>query len=103
MDAKVPSYSPRVCLCWVGLPHHHATCLYHIVSLPHHDNHRARRHVAKHFREEGLLLEVLVVLRQQVLWSLQHLQTHQFEAPLFKALDYLAHQTALYSIWLHCN
>jgi len=51
-----------------------------IETLPHHGNHGARGEVLDKTREEGLRLEVIVVLRRELSSRLHQLQGHELEA-----------------------
>jgi hypothetical protein len=54
------------------------------VALPHHGNYGPGSHVGKESREEGLFDKVLVVLLEQLLVCLHHLESHELEAFLLK-------------------
>jgi hypothetical protein len=70
--------------------------------------------------EATIILLIIILLipiqsfqmpRREELWDsfgighshLEHLQAHQFEAFLFKALCDLPHKAPLDPIWFHCN
>ena len=74
-----------------------------ILALPHHGNDGARGHVLDQTGEEGLALEVLVVLFEVVLTSLDQLHGHKLIATVLKALNDLTNQTALDTVRLDHN
>ena len=74
-----------------------------ILALPNHSDYWARRHVLDQAREERLALEVLVVLFEVVLTSLDQLHGHKLIATVLKALNDLTNQTALDTVRLDHN
>ena len=64
------------------------------------DSYWTRGHVLDQAREEGLALEVLVVLFEVVLTGLDQLHGHKLIATILKALDDLTDQTALDAVRL---
>mmetsp|Transcript_17593 Transcript_17593/g.44457 ORF Transcript_17593/g.44457 Transcript_17593/m.44457 type:complete len:206 (-) Transcript_17593:96-713(-) len=75
-------------------------CSHDAIALPYHGNDGARGHVAEEGGEEGLLDEVLVVLLEELLISLHHLEGHELEPLLLKPLDDVTDEAALDSVRL---
>lgn len=72
-----------------------------ILALPHHGNDGARGHVLDQTGEEGLALEVGVVLLEVVLTGVHELHGHELVATVLEALDDLADETALDAVGLN--
>ena len=75
LDAEVPADGARLGVPGVSLAQHDASRLDHVESLPHHGHHGAGGHVLDQAGEEGLGLEVLVVLLQVGLAGLRRRKT----------------------------
>lgn len=100
-DAVISSDCP-----WVGvqricgsqqLPAGYHCCL----ALPDHPHDWPRLHVLNQMWEEWLLCQILVVLSQQLLGRIDHLESSQMEAFLLEAGDNIAHESTLHTVWLH--
>lgn len=84
VDGVVTAHSAGRRLSGLGGAEDGAAGLDDAVALPHHGNYGARSHVGKESREEGLFDKVLVVLLEQLLVCLHHLESHKLEAFLLK-------------------
>lgn len=92
----------------VGSAEQSAALLDDILALPDHGDNGAGSHVLDQTREEGLALEVLVVLRSArrthllkvLLACLGELEGHELVATVLEALDDLANETALNAVGL---
>ena len=71
-----------------------------VLALPNHSDYWTRGHVLDQAGEEGLALEVLVVLFEVVLTGLDQLHGHKLIATILKTLDDLTDQTALDAVRL---
>lgn len=93
----------------VGSTKEDTALLDHVLTLPDHGDNGARGHVLDQTREEGLALEVGVVLGKPkgtyllevVLTSVHELHGHKLEATVLEALDDLADETALDAVGLN--
>ena len=98
----IKSWWSRGSLHWVDVSYRGPWDTVHGGAFSHHGHHGPRAQVADE-GVEGLPLQVMVVLGKDVLWCLQHLHSHQFEAPPLKPLDQIYKETPLHPFWLHCN
>ena len=87
----------------VGSAEQSAALLDDILALPDHGDNGAGSHVLDQTREEGLALEVLVVLLEVLLAGVHELHGHELEAAVLEALDDLADKTALNAVGLDHN
>ena len=77
--------------------------LHDILALPDHSHDRTRRHVLDQTWEKWLALKVLVMLLKVVFTSVHQLHGHKLVATVLEALDDLANETALDTVWLDHN
>ena len=103
IDAEVSSDGSRLGVSRVGLTEHHSACLHCTFAFPRHGNHWSRAHVVDEGREESFVLQVEVVLVQEVLRGMNHLQAHKFGALSLKPLDDISNEAPLHSIGLDGN
>ena len=85
IDSVVAAHSARCRLGGLGGAEDDAAGCDDTVALPDHGDHRARGHVGEEGGEERLLDQVLVVLLEQRLVCLHHLEGHELEPLLLKA------------------
>ena len=85
----------------VGGSEHNTGSLDDSLSFPDHANNGgSRRDVINQTLEEGLGLEVIVVLGSELLAGGEELEGNQFVSLLFKASDNLPNQSTLNTVWL---
>ena len=87
----------------VGSAEQSAALLDDILALPDHSHDRTRRHVLDQTWEKWLALKVLVMLLKVVFTSVHQLHGHKLVATVLEALDDLANETALDTVWLDHN
>lgn len=72
-----------------------------VLTLPDGGNDRARHHVLEQAREEGLLLQVTVVVAEEVLAGLSHLESDELEATVLETTEDLGDESTLDTVGLN--
>lgn len=101
MNAEISPHGSCLSLSGISVSNHSPRCLNDVVPFPYHHNQRSWGHVTQQTAIERLRPQVTVVLRQDILRCLQHLQPDQLETSLLKPLDYLSNKTTLDSVWFY--
>lgn len=100
VNGKVATDSARGRGQWVGSTENCATGLHDVLALPDGSNDRARAHVLEKAREEGLGLEVLVVLAKKLLGWLSHLEGNKLVPARLETTKNLRDESALDAVRL---
>ncbi len=101
VNAKVTADRSRGRVQRVRGAQHHAASLDNRLSRPDHGDNGAALHVRDQAGKKALALQVLVMLLQQGLSGLDHLQAQQLEAARFEALHNLTDKSALDTVRLN--
>jgi len=88
---------------WVGGTEDEAASLDDLAALPDHGDNWARGHVTDETWEEGLVLQVLIVLLEVLLGGRDHFDGDELEATLLEAGNNVTDKSTLDTVWLDSN
>ena len=101
--AKVTADGTGERVVGVGGTNDSASTEHDTFTFPHHRDDGTRAKVLDQLGEEGLGLQVIVVLSGKLFGRHNSLDSDQLVALIFESLDDLTHQTALHAVGLHSN